>query len=438
MPRRQSHRERRQKFTGGLYRKTGYYIEAGTGEKVAYTYWQAAREVQPEHLPRGVERKRITGNGRTEREALARLEENWLAYHSGDGAPRTRRRRSQPVLTVEGLYALWQRENELGAVSDQMAYKYEGYFRNHITPHIGGRKLDDLTERDLRLLFSDVLPSKRRASADGTLGDPLLSGAAIRNIYMALSGCLNYGVRNGYLDRSPLKAIAVPRKQPPNDDIEAASVNARALLARLSADDPADYARWLFQFLGLRRAERLGLAWSNVRGLDTENPQLVVRQQLARYANGEGWYVKPQTKTNSIRTIAIPEPFLSALRAHKRQQDDQRRSAEWNPSPEFADLVFLQPSGAIYTLNRDNEEWHRLLERYQLPYWRGHLNRHITATWLAEMQPPVPIGTVQSILGHDTEAMTIYYAKSTQQQQAAPMRQYGERIAASGDKPRAG
>lgn len=431
MPRRTSQRARRQKMTGGLYRKTGYYRHADTGEQVPYIYWQATREVQPEHLPPGVERKRITGSGSTEREALSRLEANWLAYHSGEATPRTRRRRGRPVLTVQGLYEKWQAENELGAVSDQMAYKYEGYFRNHITPHIGSRKLDDLTESDLRLLFSDVLPRKRRTNPDGTPGKPLLSGAAIRNIYMALSGCLNYGVRNGHLDRSPLKALPVPKKQPPRDDIEAASANARTLLAKLAADDEADYCRWLFQFLGLRRAERLGLAWSNIQGLNTDSPRMVIRQQLARYANGDGWYVKPQTKTNSVRTVAIPEPFLSALREHKRRQDKQRQSPDWQPKEEFADLVFLQANGDIITLNRDNQDWHKLLDRYGLPYWRAHLNRHITATWLAEMQPPVPIGTVQSILGHDTEAMTIYYAKTTQQQQAVPMRQYGQSIAAA-------
>jgi hypothetical protein len=38
MPRSRRPDQRRKKFTGGLYRKTGYYTEAATGERVAYTY----------------------------------------------------------------------------------------------------------------------------------------------------------------------------------------------------------------------------------------------------------------------------------------------------------------------------------------------------------------------------------------------------------------
>ena len=430
MPRRQPERRKRQRFTGGLYRKTGHYPDPETGEKRPYTYWQASREVAPEHLPPGVERKRITGSGRSEREAMARLEANWLAYHSEEGQQRARRR-GRPRLSLEQLYELWQADNELGAVSDVMAYKYAGYFKNHIIPHLGSRKLDTITERDLRLLFLDTLPRKRRPRDGGQL----LSVAATRNIYMALSGCLNYGGPNGHLDRAPLKAVAVPTPPPPRDDIATASANARTLLARLSEEGSPDYCRWLFQFLGLRRAERLGLAWGNIRDLHTDTPTLVVNQQLARYADGSGWYVKPYTKNSSPRSVFIPEPFITALREHQQAQQRHKASSEWNPEPRFADFVFLQSNGAIYTLNRDNREWRLLLERLGLPYWRAHLNRHITATWLAEQHPPIPMGTVQSILGHDSEAMAHYYAKSTKDQQAEPMRRYGQAIQGISSKP---
>ncbi len=90
--------------------------------------------------------------------------------------------------------------------------------------------------------------------------------------------------------------------------------------------------------------------------------------------------------------------------------------------------MFLQPNGALITLNRDNDEWRALLKRLGLPHWRRHLNRHITATWLAEQQPPVHEGTVRSILGHESDAMGFYYARSTELQQAGPLRRYGESL----------
>ena len=125
----------------------------------------------------------------------------------------------------------------------------------------------------------------------------------------------------------------------------------------------------------------------------------------------------------------LTEPFISVLREHRAAQNLLRASPQWQPKPEFADLIFLNDDGSLITLNRDNDDWARLLKRFGLPHWRAHLNRHITATWLAEQDPPVSIGTVQSILGHDTEAMTTYYSKTTNRQQSGPMQRYGSTIA---------
>jgi len=406
--------------SGGCYQKTGYFTDARSGELREYIYYQAVRDVAPEHLPRGVERKRITGNGKTEREARARLEVNWLAYHTGEDK---QHRRGSPILTLEELYEIWHRELLAGKVSDIMTRKYEQFFNLHILPSLGKKKLNKITERDLRQFFLGVLPAKTRPN-----GEHLLKLAAIRNIYMGLSGCLKFGVENGYLQRSPLKAVKLNPPPQPLYNVEAASDNARILFDNLIKDKGPDYCRWLFQFLGLRRAERLGLTWDRIERLNSKEPTLVIQKQLARYANGDGWYLKDETKTKRIRRVVVPEPFLSALREHKKIQDKMKQSPDWKPEERFADCVFLQPNGAIYTLNRDNEEWAKLLKKYALPHWRGHMNRHITATWLAEEYPPIPMGTVQSILGHDSEAMAHYYAKSTRDQQAEPMRRYGETL----------
>lgn len=418
-------RQRKQRFTGGMSKKTGYYTDVGTGEKKPYTYWQASREVPKSDLPAGVDRKRITGNGRTEREAVDRLNLNWVKYLHPDVEERNWPR-GGPKLTLNEVYERWQKENREGKVSDVMAYKYAGYFKNHILPELGKRQADAITESDLNYLFNERLAKKTRSETDDR---ELLSAASRRNIYMALSGCLNYGVRHGYLPRNPLQAIKAPRKIAPKDDISTASTNARDLLAALAEEHDPDYCRWLFQFMGLRRAERLGLSWENVRGLDTDTPTIHINQQLARWTEkGKGFYIKPYTKTGSVRTIVLPEPFLSALRERKQAQDLEKTSPLWKPLPAFADLVFLQPDGSIYTLNRDNREWALLLKAKGLPHWRGHLNRHLTATWLAEQTPPVPMGTVRAILGHDSEAMAYYYAKTTETQQAIPMRDYGQSI----------
>ena len=424
--------KRRPRHDGGLYEKQKKTRDPATGKTVSYRYWQASRDVAAENLPPGVERKRITGNGPTPAAAKAKLEANWLAYHNPE-SKKSGRRRGAPRTTVRELFEQWHRNNVAGAVSDIMAQKYAGYFRLHILPHIGDIYLDQLDDSHLLTLFYETLPKKKktRKGPDGTQvqAGRLLSTAATRNIYMGLSNCLNYAERKRLVASNPLRAVRAPERKEPNDDIDAASESAKKLLARLVETDDPNYCRWLLQFIGLRRAERLGLSWSSIRGLDTNHPTLTVRQQLARYADGSGWYIKEATKTKKERVIVLHEPFLSALRAHKKSQDKLRKSASWKPKEEFADLVFLQDNGALITLNRDNDEWHETLRKHHLPHWRAHLNRHITATWLAEQDPPVQMGTVFAILGHDSDAVGYYYAKTTEKQQSEPMRRYGQTLA---------
>lgn len=419
----------------GMTRKTGYYTDAISGEKLPYTYWQASREVPEKDLPPGYTRKRITGNGPSQKAAEARLQENWDAFMNGHPTPRTKVRGKQEM-TVQQLWDEWHQRNMTGRVSEMMAYKYKGYFENHILPAIGRKKVRQLNEDDFLLLFGTILPSKKRPN-----GKELLGSNARRNIYNCLSGCFKYGVSKGYLDHNPLTTVTAPEKTKPRIDIETVSEDAKRLLAMLADEDPTDYCRWIFQFLGLRRAERLGLCWSNIRGLHTPKASMVIDQQLARYSGvlekgPKGWYIKHQTKGKTTRTITIPEPFLTALRKHKKAQDKLKKSPDWKPHPDFADLVFLQPDGSIFTLNRDNREWHKLLETHGFPYWRGHINRHITATWLAEQSPPTPVTLVSAILGHNSEAMTFYYAKVTEALQQEPMRNYGQMIANAGRSSR--
>ena len=51
--------------------------------------------------------------------------------------------------------------------------------------------------------------------------------------------------------------------------------------------------------------------------------------------------------------------------------------------------------------------------------------RHITATMLAEQIPAVPIPTVMSIIGHESQAMLFYYSKITAEQQSQHMATLG-------------
>lgn len=415
--------KRRTSGEGGLTRKTGFYTDS-EGTRVPYDYWQASREVPAEMLPKGMTRKRVTGSGRTKAEALARLNENWEAF--GKGEAKRGKTRLSGKATVRTLFAEWDRNNKAGAVSSTMAWKYQRYFENHILPHIGDRRLDSLTETDLLTLFNHTLPAKRDAH-----GNQLLGGPARRNIYMALSGCLKFAVRQHYLAVNPLDAVKAPRKEAPKDDIDSVLADGRKVLDFVQTGDNPDEARWLLAFLGLRRGERLGLSWRNVRGLDGDDPKLVIDQQLA-WDKGPGLHIKPATKNKKSRTIPLSEPWVSALKRHRQRWEEMTSQPDWTPKKrEYADLLFLTPSGNVITLNDDNDDWKALLTSLDIEPWRAHLTRHITAVLLAE-RPDIPISVVMAILGHSSEAMSVYYSHVDQVRVRAPMEAYGQVIALDG------
>jgi integrase len=447
---------RRARHDGGLFQKTGYLVDKSTGAKTPYTYWQATQDIPKEKLPAGVDRKRVTGSGHTKSAALEHLKANVAKFNAGPVEKSVGKKR-QPVPGRESVaewFAYWHEGLKYGNLSDIMRKKYEGNFRLHILPHIGHIYLDELTDGRLKLLFYRELFEKKKVKNGVETNEPLLSSSARLNIYKALSVCLNYAVAKDRINRSPLTLVDAPKLRERKDDVEGRTKDAQKLLDSLRVQKHPDYCRFLFQFLGLRRSERLGLSWSNIIGLETDEPELVIGQQIARYDDGSGWYLKEGTKTGKTRAIVIFEPFVSALKEQKtrleeeqkaglareqtKQEEEERlkelgiepkkRRPEYEVKSEFADLVFLQQDGSLITPNRDNKDWKNLLQAEGFDYWRAHLNRHITATLLASLEPAVPMGTVRKILGHESEAMGYYYAKSGKAQQAEPMRRYGQTI----------
>jgi len=416
---------------GGLTRKTRLFTDKVTGEVTQHLYWEASAEVAVEDLPAGMNRKRVTGSGSSKTQALERLKFNLDSFTKGE-ARRGKTRLSAKV-TLQRLFDEWDTNNKSGAVSPTMAWKYEGYFKNHILPSLGPRRLDSLSETDFNLFFNQTLPVKTNAK-----GGQLLSAPSRRNIYMALSGCLQFAVRSNYIAVNPLRAIKAPKKVKPTDDINAVLADSRRLLDAIQSGEHPDGARWLLAFLGLRRGERLGVSWKNVRGLDTENPTLVIDQQLA-WDKDTGLHLKPP-KNGKTRIIPLSEPWVSALKRHRTEWDALPTNPQWQePKEEYKNLLFLQKNGYVIDLNDDNEDWKSLLKGLDIKPWRAHLARHVTATMLAE-RPLVPISTVMSILGHNTEAMTIYYSHIGSGRNAESIRDFGEAIAgktATARKPQA-
>jgi integrase len=97
-------------------------------------------------------------------------------------------------------------------------------------------------------------------------------------------------------------------------------------------------------------------------------------------------------------------------------------------------MIFVRPNGNVVKLNDCNDEWNALLTGLGITPWRAHPARHITAILLAELEPAIPISTVMAVLGHSSEAMSVYYAHVNQGRVRAPMEAYGQVVSITGPR----
>lgn len=384
--------------------------------------WRAAKSVTVEDPDTGGKRRvRITGTGVTQTIARQRLEENLeKRKKSLSVSPGTTK--TGKTLYKDWFYQ-WHEKISPERVSDVVRHKYKRFGEMYVLPYIGQIYVEDLDSEDLRQLVDFTWPSITKPN-----GYPVLSQSARINVYKVLQMTLREAVRTKriHILQSPLEGVKPPRREKQILSLGDKIGKTKGLIKWMVENDHPDFCRFLFQWLGLRRSERLGLQWSSIKNLNGKNPKLVISTQLARYADGRGYYLKRPKTQSSIREIPLSEPFLSALRDLKKRQDEEKASGRWKTQEQFADLIFLTPTGGLITQNQDNEDWRKLLVEYtgeDDPKWRGHHNRHICATLLA--QNGVKESVAKRILGHASEAMTSYYTSVTTESLREPLESYG-------------
>ena len=436
-----------------IYEKTGTYVVKETNKVASYKYYQACWEVPKASLPEGASRRRLTASGRSRAKATADLREKVYEFlASPDSHWNTARTRGA---TLNRYVERWIKEDlRTDPISETVKRRHIENYRHHIAPFLGDKNIRNITHSEIiRLLTQTLLiprdiPSK--IYGGGVRPDVVLSSATRKNVRSTLSKIFSTATEDGVISKNPMKRVPKVEVEPKNeDDMDEAIKDVKKFMRWMKKNAPDDYCRFLFQLLGLRRAERLGLTWDNVRGLNTKNPVLVISQQLARYEKTEydynlrskknrdlsGWYIKKWTKTKKIRKIPLQGAFLTELRDYKKQWDANKKIWEpirevqledhkkWIangkkgeepiviPPKKMDNLIFLKPDGNLITLNRDNEDWRMYLDFAGVNGWRGHLNRHITATLFANAKNPPSVQVMKEMLGHETTAMSEYYAR---------------------------
>lgn len=356
------------------------------------------------YLPPDETGKRQRVSGKTQAEVLAKAEQ--LKNSRAQGLDLDTK---QP--TIEQFGEVWLRDVVRRTRRDSTYDSYSQMIRLYINPALGKIRLTKLTAARVQAWVNGLV-------------DIQLSPSTVRNAYLRLRGMLDVAVRYRLISTNPAADVELPAIA--NDTAHALTLaQARALL--LAADGQLDRRTTyttrngrtkrppkittriaalyhVLLALGLRRGEALGLHWSDV---DWDNSTVLIRRQV-QLIKGRV-VMSDYTKTDAgQRTLPVAPALLARLRAHQRNQDEEREllGEAWKPN----DLIFPSETGNPLSPPNLHRHFDVVLACAGLEDMRIHDLRHTCATLLGERTSD---RVIAAILGHTPGTVTARYAKVT-------------------------
>jgi integrase len=177
------------------------------------------------------------------------------------------------ITVAQFLREIWLPDKEASLRPSTYQDSYLVNCKAHIIPALGGYRLQALTPAILEAFYRQLL---REGRADGKGG---LSPRTVRHIHGICHKMLKDAGRLGYTTRNAAEFANVPVRT--NDDTEPQAWSPTELRAFLAgvAEDRLHAAWRLAATTGMRRAELLGLRWTDV---DLDAGRLAVRSTRVR------------------------------------------------------------------------------------------------------------------------------------------------------------
>lgn len=294
--------------------------------------------------------------------------------------------------TVGDLIAQWF-EFAKDDLSPSTVFGYEHYIRRYIDPALGDVPLDRLRAAQLDQLYAHM----RRGGGKG--GRPL-STATVRQVHAVLRRALQQGVKWGWIDSNPAARATPPRVR--NRPIEPPDPAVVVRLIEAARVEDPDFGAFLqlCATTGARRGELCGLHWE---ALDLDEGMVTIARSVVDGYDGS--LVEKDTKTHSIRRVALDSTTIEVLREHRTRC--AARAELCGVSLEKSGYVFSRKvdGSSPWAPNAVTHQFIQLRNRLGLSSVRLHDLRHFAATRL--LSAGIPVRTVSGRLGHANAATTL-------------------------------
>ena len=328
----------------------------------------------------GRRQQKQVGGFRTKKDAQAALNEALAGLQRGTYVAPSRQ-------TVAAFLELWID----GARSELAITAWTNYgdiIRRYIVPHLGSKRLVDLSPLDVKAWHAALLDH-------GRMDGGALAVASVQLAHRILHRALADAVRWNLIPANPASGARVPRGERKEMRVWTAD-EAATFLAAVADDRLA--ALWILALhTGLRRGELAGLRWKDV---DLDAGTLTVAQQRTN-ANHEVVVSAPKSK--SQRQLVLAPATVAALSLHRRRQRAERLAL--GPAWTDTGYVFVDEAGQPYHPQRYLPMFHAACERAGVPKIRLHDVRHTMAT--LALQAGVHPKVVQEQLGHSAINVTM-------------------------------
>ena len=343
------------------------------------------RQVQLGNLPASV----LTGKPKELKKTTGEVLDEWLAWKS------------------------IQKTNKK-SITPMVASQYESIIRLHLKPAIGNIPVRLVSRKVIETLLFETLQNKRKMVKDefGNLvetDEELLGLSKLRAIQGVVSMAFRWAKEERFITEDP--TIAVPKFNKPVSPAEEENLESKmwipAYLAQKLEGHP-DEARWMLLITcGLRAGEKLGAEWDCFSHLsDGKLSTFEVRQQLAVDPTTKRIFIERRTKSPAgKRIIPLDKRMVKILKNYRKQQDEWKKSPDWNPPKGLENLVFTTRTGQPIRHQTDTKQWRSLLAAYKIDFIRQHAMRHIAISWMVRLGQPIEI--IRSIAGHDSESITL-------------------------------
>ncbi len=326
---------------------------------------------------KGTRRVRKSFYGKTRKEVQQRLT---VALRANQlGLPTINERQ-----TVGQFLNNWLTESVKQTVRPRTFNSYSRIVRLHIAPDLGRITLARLSPQDIQSLLNHKLSSG-------------LSARSVQYIHAVLRRALGQALKWGLVARNVAKLVDPPAVQRP--EIKPLSPEQARIFLEAVKGDRLEALYSVALAIGLRRGEALGLRWQNI---DFDAGTLTIRKTLQRI-NGKLSLVEPKTE-RSRRTLTLPQVALTALKAHRARQLQERLAAgsAWQET----DFVFTTTIGTpLEGANIARRSFKKLLAKANLPNIRFHDLRHTAASLL--LVQGIHPRVVMETLGHSQISLTM-------------------------------